>query len=208
MPLVADPVQNLESILSICVVWCASFWFRGIRHVIVLARKRERVYPRLPSLASLVCDAFLQAPDEYFDFQPASPDINQVVTNLETGKTGPVTTLWAGTGGEVTHSFYWFLVVSTQFYSSFRPLKDPISTTRTECIILWSQKVCSVLTLLWYHFSALRKLPIGGTGLNHMETIARSASIDGPYSPNPSNPILTNANTTQYCKKYFCLSRM
>ncbi|KAJ7590635.1 xylosidase : arab-like proteininofuranosidase [Mycena floridula] len=39
----------------------------------------------------------------------------------------------------------------------------------------------------------------GGTGLNHMETIARSKNgINGPYDPNPANPILTNANTSQY----------
>jgi len=38
----------------------------------------------------------------------------------------------------------------------------------------------------------------GGTGLNHMETIARSKHINGPYEANPANPILTNANTTQY----------
>lgn len=38
----------------------------------------------------------------------------------------------------------------------------------------------------------------GGTGLNHMETIARSKHITGPYEPCPSNPLLTNANTTEY----------
>ena len=42
-------------------------------------------------------------------------------------------------------------------------------------------------------------LKTGGTGLNHMETIARSKSINGPYMPNPANPILTNANTSEYC---------
>lgn len=39
-----------------------------------------------------------------------------------------------------------------------------------------------------------------GTGLLHMETIARSKNLHGPYDPNSSNPILTNANTTEYCK--------
>ncbi|GKT44075.1 non-reducing end alpha-L-arabinofuranosidase [Colletotrichum spaethianum] len=38
----------------------------------------------------------------------------------------------------------------------------------------------------------------GGTGLGHMVTIARSKHIDGPYESNPANPILTNANTTEY----------
>ncbi|KAF9875965.1 hypothetical protein CkaCkLH20_06411 [Colletotrichum karsti] len=38
----------------------------------------------------------------------------------------------------------------------------------------------------------------GGTGLGHMVTIARSKNIDGPYDSNPANPILTNANTTNY----------
>ncbi len=34
----------------------------------------------------------------------------------------------------------------------------------------------------------------GGTEEAHSETIARSKSIWGPYSPNPSNPILTHCN--------------
>ncbi|KAL4962578.1 glycosyl hydrolase [Aspergillus stella-maris] len=38
----------------------------------------------------------------------------------------------------------------------------------------------------------------GGTFLNHMSTIARSRSLWGPYQSNPSNPILTNANTSEY----------
>lgn len=36
-----------------------------------------------------------------------------------------------------------------------------------------------------------------------METIARSQNLYGPYEPNPANPILTNANTTEYCKNAF-----
>ncbi|KAF2203986.1 glycoside hydrolase family 43 protein [Delitschia confertaspora ATCC 74209] len=38
----------------------------------------------------------------------------------------------------------------------------------------------------------------GGTGLGHMETIARSKNLYGPYDANPANPILSNANTTEY----------
>ncbi|OCL02904.1 glycoside hydrolase family 43 protein [Glonium stellatum] len=38
----------------------------------------------------------------------------------------------------------------------------------------------------------------GGTGLNHMVTIARSKNIYGPYGSNPANPIVTNANTSAY----------
>ncbi|KAI0730238.1 xylosidase : arab-like proteininofuranosidase [Fomitopsis betulina] len=38
----------------------------------------------------------------------------------------------------------------------------------------------------------------GGTGLDHMETIARSRAVGGPYDANPANPLLTNANTTEY----------
>ncbi|KAH8103080.1 arabinofuranosidase [Cristinia sonorae] len=38
----------------------------------------------------------------------------------------------------------------------------------------------------------------GGTGLGHMQTIARSKRLHGPYESNPANPILTNANTTSY----------
>jgi beta-xylosidase len=33
-----------------------------------------------------------------------------------------------------------------------------------------------------------------------METIARSKDLYGPYEANSANPILTNANTTSYCK--------
>ncbi|KAK2767540.1 hypothetical protein FQN54_003697 [Arachnomyces sp. PD_36] len=38
----------------------------------------------------------------------------------------------------------------------------------------------------------------GGTGVDHMVTIARSRDINGPYESNPANPVLTNANTTEY----------
>ncbi|KAJ7311554.1 arabinofuranosidase [Mycena albidolilacea] len=38
----------------------------------------------------------------------------------------------------------------------------------------------------------------GGTGLNHMETAARSKQITGPFIPAPHNPLLSNANTSSY----------
>ncbi|KAI3401507.1 hypothetical protein diail_10941 [Diaporthe ilicicola] len=38
----------------------------------------------------------------------------------------------------------------------------------------------------------------GGTGMNHMVTMARSQSLLGPYEPDTANPELTNANTTSY----------
>ncbi|KAF8645880.1 hypothetical protein AX16_007538 [Volvariella volvacea WC 439] len=38
----------------------------------------------------------------------------------------------------------------------------------------------------------------GGTGIGHMVTMARATSIHGPYDPCPLNPLLTNANTTEY----------
>ncbi|KAJ7200078.1 glycosyl hydrolase [Mycena haematopus] len=38
----------------------------------------------------------------------------------------------------------------------------------------------------------------GGTGLNHMETAARSKQITGPFTPAPHNPLLSNANTSSY----------
>jgi beta-xylosidase len=34
-----------------------------------------------------------------------------------------------------------------------------------------------------------------------MVTMARSKSLYGPYEANPANPVLTNANTTEYCKR-------
>ncbi|KAI4859059.1 glycoside hydrolase family 43 protein [Hypoxylon rubiginosum] len=46
----------------------------------------------------------------------------------------------------------------------------------------------------WYYLLAAE----GGTGLEHMVTMARSKSIHGPYEVNPANPVLTNANTTNY----------
>ncbi|KAI0477346.1 glycosyl hydrolase [Xylariaceae sp. FL0804] len=46
----------------------------------------------------------------------------------------------------------------------------------------------------WYYLLAAE----GGTGLNHMVTMARSRNLHGPYEGNPLNPVLTNANTTSY----------
>ncbi|KAI1100636.1 glycoside hydrolase family 43 protein [Jackrogersella minutella] len=46
----------------------------------------------------------------------------------------------------------------------------------------------------WYYLLAAE----GGTGLEHMVTMARSKSIHGPYEANPANPVLTNSNTTNY----------
>ncbi|OTB00902.1 glycoside hydrolase family 43 protein [Hypoxylon sp. CI-4A] len=46
----------------------------------------------------------------------------------------------------------------------------------------------------WYYLLAAE----GGTGLEHMVTMARSKTIHGPYEANPDNPVLTNANTTSY----------
>ncbi|GAW20324.1 hypothetical protein ANO14919_098260 [Xylariales sp. No.14919] len=46
----------------------------------------------------------------------------------------------------------------------------------------------------WYYLLAAE----GGTGLDHMVTMARSKSLYGPYESNPANPVLTNANTTEY----------
>ncbi|KAK3350039.1 glycosyl hydrolase [Lasiosphaeria hispida] len=44
----------------------------------------------------------------------------------------------------------------------------------------------------WYYILAAE----GGTGLDHMVTMARSRNLAGPYVSNPSNPVLSNANTT------------
>ncbi|TDL23067.1 hypothetical protein BD410DRAFT_859486 [Rickenella mellea] len=38
----------------------------------------------------------------------------------------------------------------------------------------------------------------GGTALGPMVTMARATNIHGPYDPCPYNPVLTNANTTEY----------
>ncbi|KAI0061878.1 arabinofuranosidase [Artomyces pyxidatus] len=46
----------------------------------------------------------------------------------------------------------------------------------------------------WYYLLIAE----GGTGLNHMATMARAPAITGPYEPYEHNPVLTNANTTLY----------
>lgn len=40
-----------------------------------------------------------------------------------------------------------------------------------------------------------------------MATMARAKTIHGPYEANPANPVLTNANTTNYCELNFYLNR-
>lgn len=44
----------------------------------------------------------------------------------------------------------------------------------------------------WYYLFAAE----GGTGLNHMETVARSRQLLGPYAGDPENPLLTNRHDT------------
>ncbi|KAK4166377.1 Non-reducing end alpha-L-arabinofuranosidase BoGH43B, partial [Cladorrhinum sp. PSN259] len=46
----------------------------------------------------------------------------------------------------------------------------------------------------WYYLMAAE----GGTGVNHMVTMARSKSVSGPFESYANNPVLTNANTTSY----------
>ncbi|KAI9148449.1 Non-reducing end alpha-L-arabinofuranosidase BoGH43A [Paramyrothecium foliicola] len=46
----------------------------------------------------------------------------------------------------------------------------------------------------WYYLLAAE----GGTGVEHMVTIARSKNLFGPYESNPANPILSSFNTTEY----------
>ncbi|KAI0812878.1 glycosyl hydrolase [Xylaria sp. FL0064] len=46
----------------------------------------------------------------------------------------------------------------------------------------------------WYYILAAE----GGTGLDHMVTMAKSEDLQGPYESNAANPVLTNANTTEY----------
>ncbi|KAI1401582.1 beta-xylosidase [Hypoxylon fuscum] len=45
----------------------------------------------------------------------------------------------------------------------------------------------------WYYLL----LAEGGTRENHMVTMARSKSLQGPYEPAPNNPLLTAANNTE-----------
>ncbi|THH14356.1 hypothetical protein EW146_g5966 [Bondarzewia mesenterica] len=48
------------------------------------------------------------------------------------------------------------------------------------------------------HYWRIFEMIQGGTGLNHMVTYARSHEMWGPYESDPANPVLSNANTTQY----------
>ncbi|KAK4677194.1 hypothetical protein QC764_407420 [Podospora pseudoanserina] len=44
----------------------------------------------------------------------------------------------------------------------------------------------------WYYLLAAE----GGTGVNHMVTMARSKNVSGPYESYVNNPVLSNANTS------------
>lgn len=44
----------------------------------------------------------------------------------------------------------------------------------------------------WWYLLAAE----GGTAAGHMITVARARAIDGPYTPNPENPILTHRSTS------------
>ncbi|MCM3782431.1 glycoside hydrolase family 43 protein [Neobacillus mesonae] len=46
----------------------------------------------------------------------------------------------------------------------------------------------------WYYLLAAE----GGTEFGHMETYARSSSLQGPFEPYPHNPVLTNRNLGGY----------
>jgi len=39
----------------------------------------------------------------------------------------------------------------------------------------------------------------GGTGLGHEVNFARAPAMFGPYEGAPNNPLLTAANTTNFC---------
>ncbi|SDY66358.1 glycoside hydrolase family 43 protein [Herbiconiux ginsengi] len=45
----------------------------------------------------------------------------------------------------------------------------------------------------WYYLLVAE----GGTGAGHMVTVARSRSLEGPFEPDPANPILTHRSTAQ-----------
>ena len=88
------------------------------------------------------------------------PGILQTTLDLSTGRTGPVTNIWNGTGG-----------LAPEGPHLYQRDGDP------------------------YIYLLLAE---GGTKENHMVTMARSQNVAGPYEPAPLNPLLTNANTSQY----------
>ncbi|GAW26387.1 putative glycoside hydrolase family 43 protein [Rosellinia necatrix] len=98
-----------------------------------------------------------------------SPGIMLAEANLDTGEVSEWKTIWGGTGGSVsTHTHA--PILSFLSDDEPRPPRDHISIAKTA----------------------------GGTGLGHMVTMARSKRLYGPYEANPANPVLTNANTTEY----------
>lgn len=40
----------------------------------------------------------------------------------------------------------------------------------------------------------------GGTNLGHMVNMAKAPTMWGPYEGAPHNPLLSNANTSNYCE--------
>ncbi|KAM0820018.1 putative Glycosyl hydrolase [Seiridium cardinale] len=102
------------------------------------------------------------------------PGIQQAEANLDTGEFGEWVTIWNGTGGlapEGPHiylkdGYYYLLAAEGGFWHI---LNKSITAYRSR---------------------------VGGTGLQHMVTMARSRHINGPYESNPVNPVLTNANTS------------
>lgn len=106
----------------------------------------------------------------------------------------------------------WWADNGTVYVTGSHPWKVAPGITQTT-INLTTGEVAEDLHLIWNGTGGLapegphiyRKddwfylmIAEGGTGLTHMETIARSKDMNGPYTPNPSNPTLTNANTSQY----------
>ncbi|KAJ2977176.1 hypothetical protein NUW58_g7889 [Xylaria curta] len=102
-----------------------------------------------------------------------SPGIMLAEANLDTGKVGEWKKIWDGTGGSVgDHPD----AVSLFTNGAFRLPKVHISIAKMAGLTSGE----------------------GGTGLDHMVTMARSKGLYGPYESNPANPVLTNANTTEY----------
>lgn len=123
-----------------------------------------------------------------------SPGIQQAEANLDTGEIGEWITIWNGTGGLVSINCCFVSCLSTKLRkgsrrSAYLSQGWPLLSFSSRRYVF--STICSKRAYLDL---------LGGTGLGHMVTMARSKYINGPYEANPSNPVLTNANTTNYCE--------
>lgn len=112
--------------------------------------------------------------------------------------TSEIHDLWAGTGGLVRSSLLPAYVMEFLLATCCRLRRDHISTKRMVISTSRLRKGERVrLSATDCPSLLISKIP--SSGLNHETDYARSDSLFGNYTSDPANPVLTNANTTEYC---------